>query len=92
MDTLLNLPLVLLLVGCGSASMYVPAAYSLIRTNRHGFTRAFFYSGTFSGLIVTSMIGIAMSGRRSRHGTLGQLMSLFSLFAFLPAAIGGAVL
>ncbi|WP_433989136.1 Trk system potassium uptake protein TrkG (plasmid) [Pseudoseohaeicola sp. NH-UV-7] len=85
LDILLNLPLFLLLVGCGSASMYVPAAYSLILTN-HTDSRTFFYAGTL-GLITTAMIAIAMSGRRSRHGTLGQLMSLFSMFAFLPVLL-----
>lgn len=81
-DVLINLPLFLLLVGCASLSMYVPALYALILTD-HTESRTFFYAGTL-GLILTAMVAIALSGRRGRYGALGQLMSLFSTFSILP--------
>ncbi|MEM9576828.1 MAG: potassium transporter TrkG [Pseudomonadota bacterium] len=45
--------------------------------------RAFFYTGLF-GLVIFSMIVIAQSGRTPRHGAVGNLMSVFSTFVFLP--------
>ncbi len=84
-ETLLNLPLFLLLVGIASLSMYVPAAYASI-LNDHADARAFFYAGTL-GLITVSLISIALGGRRGRHGALGQLLSLFATFSVLPALL-----
>ncbi|MEP2027878.1 MAG: potassium transporter TrkG [Paracoccaceae bacterium] len=84
-ETLLNLPLFLLLVGIASLSMYVPASYALALDD-HADARTFFYAGTM-GLIIVSLISIAMGGRRGVHGVLGQLLSLFATFSVLPALL-----
>ena len=84
-ETLLNLPLFLLLVGLASLSMYVPASYALVLDD-HADARAFFYAGTL-GLITVALISIAMGGRRGRYGALGQLLSLFATFSVLPALL-----
>lgn len=81
-ETLLNLPLFLLLVGGASLSMYLPAIYGLILTD-HTESRTFFYVGTM-GLVIASLVAIAMGGRVGRRGVLGQLLSLFATFSILP--------
>jgi trk system potassium uptake protein TrkH len=84
-DTLNNLPLFLLIVGLASLSMYLPAAHALA-LNNFSIARSFFYAGTL-GLIITTLILIAMGARKNRHGTLGQLLTLFATFSVLPAIL-----
>jgi trk system potassium uptake protein TrkH len=81
-QSLLRLPLFLLLFGVVSAMMLVPAAYGgVVREHETG--RAFLYAGLL-GLILFGLIALAHAGRDPRHGMLGPLMSLFSAFVFLP--------
>lgn len=77
-----RLPLSLLMWGVFSASMFVPAAYAVVRNN-HPASQSFFYSGLL-GLICVILIGLALGDRTPRYGTLGQLLSLLFAFAILP--------
>lgn len=78
----MRLPLPLLLWGVFSASMFVPAAYALVRNN-HPASQSFLYSGLL-GLICVTLIALALGGRVPRYGALVQLLSLFFAFAILP--------
>ncbi|MEP4961813.1 MAG: potassium transporter TrkG [Roseobacter sp.] len=75
--------LFILIFGLSALSMFIPALHG--GANRSYETaRAFLYSGLF-GLIIFAMIVIAQAGRRPRHGAVGNLMSVFATFVFLPA-------
>ena len=80
---LLRLPLFLLIWGIASVSMLVPAAYALAQNN-HPPSRSFFYSGIL-GLVLVTLIALALGDRQPRHGRLGQLLSLLATFVLLPA-------
>lgn len=82
---IVQLPLFLLIFGVFSASAIFPALYALVTRDLLA-SRAFLYAGLL-GLVVFTLIGIAHSGRRARHGALGPLLSLFSSFVFLPALL-----
>ena len=84
-ETLLQLPLFLLLVGIFSAAMLVPAAYGGVVRELVA-ARAFLYSGVL-GLVIFSLIALAHAGRAPRHGTLGPLMTMFCAFVFLPVIL-----
>lgn len=77
-----RLPLFLLIWGIASISMYLPAAYAVVRNN-HPPSQSFFYTGTL-GLIIVGLIGLALGDRRPRYGSLGQLLSLLATFTVLP--------
>lgn len=79
---ILRLPLSLLLWGVASVAMYVPAIYAVAQDN-HPASQSFFYAGTM-GIIAVVMIGLALGGRASGHGTLGLLLSLLATFLVLP--------
>ncbi|MFK7753006.1 MAG: TrkH family potassium uptake protein [Sedimentitalea sp.] len=79
---LMRLPLSLLIWGISAVSMYLPATYALVRDN-HPPSQSFFYAGTL-GLILVTLIALALGKRTPRHGTLGQLLSLLATFAVLP--------
>lgn len=78
----MELPLFLLVWGVFALGTWIPAAHALIR-GQHAVSRAFFYSGLI-GLFCVALIGLAMRGRRSRRGTLGQLLVLLATFVVLP--------
>ncbi|WP_372991256.1 TrkH family potassium uptake protein [Sulfitobacter sp.] len=80
-----ELPLFLLIFGIFCASMIIPAFFAVV-TRDHLASRAFFYS-CLLGMVVFMLIGIAHSGRKTRHGALGPLLSLFSSFLLLPALL-----
>lgn len=80
-----ELPLFLLALGVGCASMYVPAIHAVVADEMNE-AQAFFYSGSL-GVILFAMVGVAMMGRVPRHGTLGPLLSLFSVMTVLPAVL-----
>ena len=82
LEKVAELPLFLLACAGAGVSMYVPAIHAAA-TGESTEARAFFYAGTL-GLILVSLIGIAMSGRISRHGPLGPLLSLFSVITLMP--------
>lgn len=79
---LLQLPLFLLIFGCVSAAMLVPAIHGGVARNLEA-GRAFLYAGIL-GLILFGLVALAHAGRSPRHGALGPLMSLFSSFTVLP--------
>lgn len=80
---LLRLPLFLQISAIAALAMWVPAAHALVK-NDHPTSRAFFYAGLM-GLIVVTLIALAMASRPSRHSPLSQLLSLFATFVVLPA-------
>ena len=84
-QSLLQLPLFLLIFGIFSASMIVPALYG-VSVRELDAARAFFYAGIL-GMTTFILIAVAHAGRKPRHGALGPLMSLFSAFVFLPALL-----
>lgn len=82
LQTLLRLPLFLLLIGLTAASMIVPALYAVVADDLDA-ARAFFYAGLL-GLIAFSLIAVAHAGRQPKLGTMGPLLSMFSAFVLLP--------
>ncbi len=80
-----DLPLFLLALGAASASMYLPAIHAFV-VDENSEAQAFAYAGTL-GLILFALLGAAMLGRPSRQGTLGPLLSLFSVMTVLPFAL-----
>ena len=72
----------MLIFGIASLSMAIPAIHGAVTSN-HETSRAFFYTGLF-GLVVFAMIVLAQGGRKPKHGTLGNLLSIFATFVFLP--------
>lgn len=81
-DTIIELPLFLLLFGAASASMLLPTIFAAVTRDLPA-ARAFLYSGLL-GVTAFVLIAVAHAGRRPRHGALGPLLSLFSAFVFLP--------
>ena len=79
---IMRMPLFLIVWGAASLAMYVPAIYGLVRDNNFG-SRTFFYAGTM-GLVLVTLIGLAVGSRPSRYSASGQLLSLFAAFAVLP--------
>ncbi len=77
-----ELPLFLLACGLASVSMFVPGFQALV-VEESTEAQAFLYTGIL-GLILFALIGVAMSGRKPRHGPLGPLLSLFSVMLVLP--------
>jgi trk system potassium uptake protein TrkH len=82
LEHLIELPLFLLIFGVSSLFMMIPALHGGV-TRELETGRVFLYSGLL-GLIIFGLIATAHAGRKPRHGTLGNLMSLFSTFVFLP--------
>ncbi|SHE43673.1 trk system potassium uptake protein TrkH [Ruegeria intermedia] len=77
-----RLPLFLLIWGVASVAMWIPAIYALA-LNDHHTSQSFFYSGVI-GVFLVSIIGLALSNRRPRRGTLGQLAVLLATLTVLP--------
>ncbi|MDF1718417.1 MAG: potassium transporter TrkG [Antarcticimicrobium sp.] len=78
----MRLPLFLMIWGIASLSMWLPAIHAEIRKN-HQVSQTFFFAGLL-GLVGVTMIALALGRRRSRHGSLGQLLVLLATFALLP--------
>lgn len=77
-----RMPLILVIWGIVSLSMWVPASYALVLDD-HPTSRSFFYAGIV-GLFCVSLIAIAQAGRVPRHGLLGQLLTMFGTLSVLP--------
>ncbi len=73
----------MLIYGVASLSMIVPALHGGASRSLET-ARAFFYTGIF-GVVIFLMIVIAQASRQPRHGTVGNLLSVFATFVFLPA-------
>lgn len=82
MPILRNQPLFVILLGITSLSMLVPVLFSL-RLEQWLYARIFFYHSLFI-MIVTILIGIALSNRQFSNKASNQLFHVFSGFIFLP--------
>lgn len=80
--TLLDQQLFVLIFGAASLSMLIPALHGGV-TRELETARTFLYTGLF-GLVIFTMIVVAQAGRMPRHGAVGNLMSVFATFVFLP--------
>lgn len=85
MTLLYRLPLFLLLTGLASASMIVPAVVALWNEAYHD-ARSFFYSGLV-GLIVCTLIGVALANRPHNRNAIRQLLALLGSFMLLPVIL-----
>ncbi len=81
--TLMDQQLFVLIFGVAALSMIIPALHGGASRSLET-ARAFLYTGIF-GVVIFAMIVIAQAGRRPRHGAVGNLMSIFATFVFLPA-------
>lgn len=79
---LVNLPLFVILAGIGMLAMYVPALHAL-SVSSHAEARAFFYSGTL-GLLILTMVVVALAGRPPLRSTMHNLVVLLAAFTVLP--------
>lgn len=77
-----RLPLIVILMGIGALSMYVPAFYASVNHNWDT-SRAFFYSATIF-LVLTAMIAIATANYAPRRQARNHLLALLSGFSLLP--------
>ncbi|WP_146585848.1 TrkH family potassium uptake protein [Puniceibacterium confluentis] len=82
MYRMLALPFFLQLTGIACASMVLPAAYALAIGEYHD-ARSFFYPAIV-GLVLCTMIAIAVSTRPHHHSAFRQLLSLLAAFSVLP--------
>ncbi|SNR71139.1 TrkH family potassium uptake protein [Puniceibacterium sediminis] len=82
MNRLLALPFFLLLAGIACAAMVIPAAFALAIEDFRD-ARAFLYPGVV-GLVLCTMIGIAVGTRPHNQSAFRQLLSLLAAFAVLP--------
>ncbi|MCF2870710.1 TrkH family potassium uptake protein [Octadecabacter sp. G9-8] len=81
MNTLLQRPFFVLLMGIGSLAMIVPAAHALAVDN-HAVSRSFFYSALLF-FVLTLFIGLATASYKSTLAR-GYLVSLLAAFLILP--------
>lgn len=80
--SLSQLPLLLHLCLIAGAAMLVPAAHALVSEDFH-VARSFFYAGILI-FVITTFIGIAISGRTQTYSQRDQLLTLVVSFVFLP--------
>lgn len=83
LSVLMDQQLFILIFGAAATSMLIPALHG----GTAGFmetAQVFLYTGLF-GLVIFGMIVLSQLGRKPRHGTVGNLMSIFATFVFLPA-------
>lgn len=80
---ILDQQLFVLIFGLAALSMLVPAVHGGVVRSLDT-SRSFLYTGIF-GLLIFTMIVLAQGGRKPQHGAVGNLMSLFATFVFLPA-------
>ncbi|MEE4188646.1 MAG: potassium transporter TrkG [Roseobacter sp.] len=83
LTSLLNQQLFVLIFGVAAVSMLIPALHGGA-TRSLETARAFLYTG-LAGMVIFAMIVIAQAGRTPRHGAVGNLMSIFATFVFIPA-------
>ncbi|MHA6345825.1 potassium transporter TrkG [Roseivivax sp. CAU 1761] len=78
-------PLLIVLTATASLAMVLPAALALSHGEHHD-ARSFFYAGV-SGLIVSTLVGIAVSGRPHNRNPVRQLVALLAAFLLLPVML-----
>ena len=79
---ILSLPFVVILMGIGALSMFIPAAVALAEQNFY-VARVFFYGATLFFLL-TAMIGLATSTYQPRRPARSHLLALVAAFGALP--------
>ncbi|MEM0947653.1 MAG: potassium transporter TrkG [Pseudomonadota bacterium] len=77
-----GLPLIVLIMGIGAASMFVPAIHASI-VDDHFTARVFFYYAIFF-LVLFAMIAFATSGRKIRRQARSHLIALLATFTVMP--------
>ncbi|MCF6232486.1 MAG: TrkH family potassium uptake protein [Rhodobacteraceae bacterium] len=82
-NILASLPLFLLVWTIGALAMFVPAIFALVQGNM-AVARSFSFAAGL-GLTLVILVALARASRKSRHGTLGQLLALLGIFTILPA-------
>ena len=82
---LLSLPLIVLVMGVGAVSMFVPALYATITSDDHA-ARAFFYSAILF-LILFGMVAVATGGRVIRRQGRSHLIALVATFTVMPVML-----
>ena len=85
MGLLYRLPLMLLLIGVASVSMVVPASVALWNESFHD-ARSFFYAGLI-GLILCTLVSLALANRPHNQNAIRQLLALLAAFLVLPAVL-----
>ena len=85
MRRLSDLPFIVILMGIGSAAMYLPAAHGFAARD-YDVSRAFFYSATIC-LMLTVLIAIATAANRGGHPSRNQLLTLLATFTALPVML-----
>ncbi|MEM7489907.1 MAG: potassium transporter TrkG [Pseudomonadota bacterium] len=88
--TLTRVPLLVLLAGVLSASMYLPSVHALIRDD-HFESRTFFYYGTIF-LALTGAVALATARHRSRNITRSHLVALLLALTVLPLVAAAPLL
>ncbi len=82
LQSLSELPLLVILMGIGSVGMMMPAAHA-VAMGHFGVARGFFYSSIVV-LVLTAMIAIATASYRGRASAQGQLLSVIGVYLVLP--------
>lgn len=82
LSRVLDLPVFLIFVIITCAAMYLPAIHALLLEDFH-VSRSFFYSGTL-GLVLSAMIGVALSNRPIHFSAIQHLAALLAAFVLLP--------
>ena len=85
MYRLFDLPLLVVLIGMGAVTMYVPAAHALIQ-GEHAVARAFFYPACIL-LVMAVVLGLATSQYRPRNLVRSQVLSLLGAYLVLPIVL-----
>ncbi|MDT8855809.1 potassium transporter TrkG [Paracoccaceae bacterium Fryx2] len=85
MARLLKMPLLVILIGIGAVTMYLPASHAFMLGN-YPVARAFFYSATVL-LVLAAMLAIATAGRRTRNMARSQLASLLGAYLVMPVVM-----
>lgn len=84
-QTVTRLPLFLSMMGLASLSMLLPAVFALTIEEFHD-ARTFFYGGAI-GIVLTTLLGIAVGNRTHNRTAFGQLLQLTAGFVLLPALL-----
>ncbi|MEE9428650.1 MAG: potassium transporter TrkG [Paracoccaceae bacterium] len=81
-ERILSLPLIIILMGLGSVTMYLPAAHAAV-VQDYGTMRAFFQAANMFA-ILTIVLGIATSNRTINRPGRSYLLALMAAFVALP--------
>lgn len=85
MGAILSLPLLVILTGLTALAMFVPAVHGYMDGN-YPVARAFLYGGVVT-LLITSMVGVALSGQRPRNVPRRHLAMLAGAYFLLPVVM-----